>query len=104
MFGLFKNLFSKADTTQLKQFIDRGAFLVDVRSPAEFAQGSVEGSTNIPLDQLRNQLAEFREKEQIIVFCQSGNRSSMAKTILQQNGITNVTNGGTWRQVNALLK
>ena len=70
---------------------------MDVRTPAEFAEGNVKGSTNIPLDQVQNQLSKFRGKEHIIVFCQSGNRSRQVKAILEQNDFTNVTNGGTWR-------
>jgi rhodanese-related sulfurtransferase len=83
--------------------VNDGAFLVDVRSPGEFADGNVKGSVNIPLDQVQNQLAKFKDKESIVVFCRSGNRSSQAKSILEQNGFTNVTNGGTWQDVNAVF-
>jgi phage shock protein E len=103
MFGIFKNIFSNADTTQMKDIISKGAFLVDVRTPAEFAEGNVKGSVNIPLDQVQNQLAKFKGKENIVVFCRSGNRSSQAKSILEQNGFTNVTNGGTWQEVNQII-
>ncbi len=103
MFGIFKNMFSKKDTTQMEKLIKEGAFLVDVRTPAEFAEGHVQGSTNIPLDQVPNQLAKFKGKEPIIVFCRSGNRSGQAKMILEQNGFKNVTNGGTWMDVNEAL-
>lgn len=103
MFGIFKNMFSKKDTTQMEKLIKEGAFLVDVRTPAEFAEGHVEGSTNIPLDQLAGQLTKFKGKEQIIVFCRSGNRSGQAKSILEQNGFKNVTNGGTWQDINEAI-
>ncbi len=103
MFGIFKNMFSKKDTTQMEKLLKEGAFLVDVRTPAEFAEGNVQGSTNIPLDQIQNQLAQFKGKEPIIVFCRSGNRSGQAKLILEQNGFKNVTNGGTWMDVNEAL-
>ena len=103
MFGIFKNIFSNSDTTQMKDIISKGAFLVDVRTPAEFAEGHVNGSVNIPLDQIQNQLTKFKGKENIVVFCRSGNRSSQAKSILEQNGFTNVTNGGTWQEVNQII-
>jgi phage shock protein E len=103
MFGIFKNIFSKKDTTQMEKLIKEGAFLVDVRTPAEFAEGHVKGSTNIPLDQVPNQLDQFKGKDQIIVFCRSGNRSGQAKMILERNGFKNVTNGGTWQDVNEVL-
>lgn len=79
------------------------SFIVDVRTSAEFAEGSCEGAVNIPLDQVPAQLAQFQGKKNIIVFCRSGNRSGQAKLILEQNGITNVTNGGTVDDVCAIL-
>lgn len=74
-------------------------FLVDVRTPEEFAAGSVKGAVNIPLDQVQTRIAEFQGKEQIVVFCRSGNRSGQAIEILNENGITNVVNGGSWEDV-----
>ena len=73
-----------------------------MRTPQEFSEGNVAGSVNIPLDQVQNQLSKFKNHENIVVFCRSGNRSGQAKAILEQNGFTNVVNGGTWQQVNAV--
>lgn len=102
--GFFNNIFGRNNNNEnLAKVVNDGAFLVDVRSPGEFADGHVKGSVNIPLDQLQNQLAKFKDKENIIVFCRSGNRSSQAKSILERNGFTNVTNGGTWQDVNAVI-
>lgn len=80
------------------------AFLVDVRTPAEFAEGSAKGAVNIPLQELPQRLNDLKGKEQIVVFCRSGNRSSQAEAILKQNGFTNVINGGTWQQVDKMVK
>lgn len=102
--GIFGNIFGGSSNNEnLATLVNDGAFLVDVRSPGEFADGNVKGSVNIPLDQVQNQLAKFKDKESIVVFCRSGNRSSQAKSILEQNGFTNVTNGGTWQDVNAVI-
>jgi phage shock protein E len=103
MFKFLKKIFSGNDNLLLKNLIKDGAFLVDVRSKSEFSEGNVKGSTNIPLDQIANQLAKFKGKDQIIVFCRSGMRSSQAKSILKQNGFTNVTNAGTWNAVNRII-
>jgi rhodanese-related sulfurtransferase len=88
----------------MKELIDNGAFLVDVRTPAEFAEGNVEQSINIPLDTIEQNIEKFKGKENIIVFCRSGNRSGQAKIILEQHGIKNVTNGGTWQDVLSFVK
>lgn len=98
MFGIFKSLLS-TDNKKLTEAIKSGAFLVDVRTSSEFSGGSIKGAVNIPLDSLPNHLAKFKNKKNIVVFCRSGNRSSQAKSILEQNGFQNVINGGTWQNV-----
>ena len=102
--SLFKNLFGGGQTADLTNLIEQGAFLVDVREPGEFSGGSAKGAVNIPLGSVASQLAKFKGKENIIVFCRSGNRSGQAKTILEQNGFKNVVNGGTWEEVNQFVK
>ncbi len=97
--SLFNNLFGSRQTVDLKSTIEQGAFLVDVREGGEFAAGSVKGAVNIPLGSVAAQLAKFKGKQNIIVFCRSGNRSGQAKSILEQNGFKNVVNGGTWQNV-----
>ena len=102
--NIFKQLFSGSEPVDLKPIIDAGAVLVDVRTPGEFAQGHVKGSVNIPLDALPSQLAKLNDKKSIVVFCRSGNRSGQAKAILDQNGFSNVVNGGTWEEVDQFVK
>jgi rhodanese-related sulfurtransferase len=94
----------KPTTQKVKPITKKETFYVDVRTPAEFAQGSVKGAVNIPLDQIEKELAKFKGKKNIVVFCRSGNRSSNAKAILEQNGIINVTNGGSWEDIIAKMK
>lgn len=100
MFDFIKNLLGIKSPENLKELIDEGAFLVDVRTNGEFSNGSVKEAVNIPLDEVPSNLAKFKDKNHIIVFCRSGNRSGQAKSILESNGIANVTNGGTWQNVN----
>lgn len=98
--GLLSFLFgSDEGNTALRETIQPGALLVDVRTAAEFSTGSVKGAVNIPLDKIAAQLNKLKGKPQIVVFCRSGNRSGMAKGILEQNGFQNVVNGGTWLAV-----
>ena len=71
------------------------ATIVDVRSKGEFLQGHFPGASNIPLDQVINQIEDFREMDTpIVVYCRSGNRSGMAVSMLKQHGINEVYNGG----------
>ena len=102
--SIFKNLFRGGQTADLKSIIDQGAFLVDVREPAEFAGGTAKGAVNIPLGRVAAELNKFKGKENIVVFCRSGNRSNQAKNILEQNGFKNVINGGSLEDVNQFSK
>ncbi len=97
MFGLLKNLFGS--NNRLKEALAAGAYLVDVRTPQEYASGSVPGAVNIPLSTITSKITAFKNKPAIVVFCRSGMRSGQAKAILEQHGIQNVVNGGPWGQV-----
>ncbi|MFN3315434.1 MAG: rhodanese-like domain-containing protein [Raineya sp.] len=103
MLNFFKQLFGGGGKETLTQAISEGAFLVDVRTPAEFKSGSVKGAVNIPLDSLQANLQRFKGKNKIVVFCRSGNRSAQAKAFLERNGFQNVINGGTWHSVANLV-
>lgn len=98
MFGLFKNT-SGNNQQDIANVIKNNAYLVDVRSKMEFNMGSVKGAVNIPVDEISKHIATLKKKENIVVFCRSGSRSGMAKSILNQNGLQNVFNGGTVQQV-----
>jgi phage shock protein E len=100
-----KLLFGGSKTNdELIDKVNNKPFLVDVRNAYEFDNGSVEGAINIPLDKLPSQLSKFKGKDNIIVFCQSGMRSSTAKSVLIKNGITNVINGGSWKEVSQAVE
>jgi phage shock protein E len=102
MINFLKKLFG-GNKEALKTMIQEGAFLVDVRSVGEFNSGHVKGSVNIPLDTIANNLNKFKNKKSVLVFCASGMRSSVAKSILQKNNIPNVVNAGTWSKVNKIM-
>ena len=62
--------------------------LLDVRSPAEMAQGVIAGSEPLPLHLLPLQLDQFRNETRSLVFyCRSGARSAQACMFLAQHGV-----------------
>jgi phage shock protein E len=79
----------------IKEKIAAGARIIDVRTPAEFGDGSYPGALNIPLAliPLRMQELEPRDKP-IVLFCASGARSGQAARLLKQAGFTDVVNAG----------
>lgn len=73
---------------QARAEVEAGATLVDVRTPAEFASGSIPGAKNVPLPNLESRLAELDKERAVVVFCASGMRSARAAAILKRNGFT----------------
>lgn len=67
-----------------------GAQVIDVRSPAEHAAGHIEGTINIPVDELRERLSEVQMQD-VIVYCAVGQRGHIATQILKAHG-ANVRN------------
>jgi NADPH-dependent 2,4-dienoyl-CoA reductase/sulfur reductase-like enzyme/rhodanese-related sulfurtransferase len=63
------------------------AFLLDVREPHEFDAGSIPGSVNIPLGQLRSRLGELPADREIWINCGVGQRAYYACRILSQQGL-----------------
>ncbi|MDT2760422.1 FAD-dependent oxidoreductase [Enterococcus xiangfangensis] len=71
---------------QLKEEQRKGSQLLDVRNPGELAQGRFPDAINLPLNQLRERLAELDPNQEYLVSCHSGLRSYVAERILKQNG------------------
>ena len=82
-----------------------GAYLLDVRQPAELVLESVPGAVNIPLPQLRARLGELPKDRKILVFCRSGQRGHYATRILLQNGFkaSNLAGGMLTRAMNSIV-
>lgn len=82
--SLYKNIsWNTAIETQ-----KHGGIFLDVRTPEEVAQGTVAGSTNIPLQELSHRTKELQKGKPIFVFCRSGVRSQKASALLSSQGFT----------------
>lgn len=81
--------------------------LIDVRTPVEFANGTIDGAINIPLDDMRRQLDRIPRDKPIVLFCGVGLRGYLASNILKQRGFKDVRNlsGGikTYRAATAKI-
>lgn len=65
--------------------------ILDVRTPAEFAEGFVPGAINIPIADLPVMFGELSDKDaQVVVYCRSGRRAQNAIEFLQSQGYTNL--------------
>jgi phage shock protein E len=94
MFDFIKSLFKgNGDVAKL---VKEGAVIVDVRTKGEYQAGHIEGSRNIPLDNIKKEAAVVKNlNKPVVTVCRSGNRSGMAKSILAAAGVE-AYNGGAW--------
>ena len=94
VYFIFKKFKMGANKVKLKEMLQNGAKVIDVRSKGEFAGGSFPGAINIPLDELSAKVNSIGKKDQpVIVYCASGMRSSSAQRVLMSAGYENVENG-----------
>jgi phage shock protein E len=79
----------------IKAIQSKKATVIDVRSQMEFEMEHFPGAIHIPLETISDEAAKIGAMPKpIVVYCRSGNRSGMAKTILDQYGVTEIYNGG----------
>jgi rhodanese-related sulfurtransferase len=86
----------------LAERIARGdaPLILDVRTPAEFAEGHLPGAINIPHDELTGRLDELgvERDAEVVVYCRTGRRAGLAESVLVETGFSNVHDlKGHWR-------
>src|SRR5262245_36563871 len=67
-------------------------FVLDVRSPGEFASGHILGAVNVPVNELGDRLAALKLSwtDEIVVHCETGGRAHAAESLLRESGFTGV--------------
>ncbi|WP_043264747.1 rhodanese-like domain-containing protein [Streptomyces sp. CT34] len=68
-----------------------GGQLIDVRNPAEYAEGALPGARNIPLAALLDRIGELDPDRPVVLYCRSGNRSVIAAALLEARGFDEVS-------------
>lgn len=94
--GILNKLFRIPDKRILKEKIDAGAMLLDVRTKEEFDAGHVKVSVNIPMSEITSDIKMLSKENPIIVVCESGVRSEQVVSYLNRLGFQTF-NGGGWR-------
>lgn len=89
------------DLAAAKNLLSEGAVVVDVRSPNEYADDIQKNSINLPLENLDDNVEEFR-KIKSLLFCRSGSRSLIALEKLRKHGVDSAYNLGPVSRVGEL--
>ncbi|MBL6869765.1 MAG: rhodanese-like domain-containing protein [Flavobacteriales bacterium] len=77
--------------------------IVDVRTTEEFSNSRVEGSVNIPLNLVPENIKTLKKMQPLVLCCAAGVRSGQAMEFLKFNGLNQVYNGGSWQDVENML-
>jgi rhodanese-related sulfurtransferase len=86
---------------------DKNLVVMDVRRPAEFAEGHIKDAVNLPLNDLVDpvSMANIEEDQNVYVHCGSGYRSVIAASLMKRQGIHNIRNiAGGWNKIKELEK
>lgn len=101
LFDLFKR---KNMGEEIKEYLEKGAVILDVRTKAEWDEGHTAGAEHVVLTVVPLEIEKIKSwKKPIIAVCRSGARSGQATQFLKQNGV-DVINGGPWQNVDQFVK
>lgn len=78
--------------------------IVDVRTTEEFKSSRIENSINIPLNLISENIETLKKMQPIVLCCAAGVRSGQAVEFLKLNGLDQVYNGGSWQDVDNMIK
>ena len=96
-YNIFSNVPSISSKESMELLSDKNYEFLDVRTDSEYASGHIPNSLHIPLQEIQGRISELEniKDKNIIVYCRSGARSSMASKSLLKNGynVLNLTGG-----------
>jgi rhodanese-related sulfurtransferase len=85
----------EADAELVSEWLNAGddaPLVIDVRTPAEMAQGMLPGARKVPMHLVPLRMEEWRNEKKIVVYCRTGARSAQVCAFLQQRGIDQAVN------------
>ena len=102
--GLFGIFSQKDKESEIKEYLEKEAIILDVRTQEEWDEGHIENSKHIVLNLIPLEIEQIKSwQKPIVAVCRSGGRSGQAAQFLAQNGVE-VINGGPWQNVAQYLE
>ena len=90
--NLLSGSFKQVNVDKVRQLVEDGAYIIDVRERMEYENGHINGAINIPLSELRDRVNEIPKDKTVYLHCRTGQRSYNAALALQNLGFDNVVN------------
>ena len=97
-FGLGGSSLDRESLRELVQRNDDAVCLIDVRSAAEYESGHIPTALNIPHTSIGSNPPRVSKDALIVLYCQTGSRSQVARATLTRKGYTNLVNFGSLRR------
>ena len=79
---------------ELRELVENGGQLIDVRSSLEYRQGALKDAVNIPVESIPQNTTTIDRNKPVILYCVSGMRASVVKRFLESLGFNYVYNLG----------
>ncbi len=90
--NVLHNVFQQVPVTMVRELVESGACIIDVRTPGEFEAGHLVNAINIPLGQLRQRANEIPKDRPVYLHCRTSQRSYNAIMALKGQGFENLVN------------
>ena len=79
---------------EIRELVENGGQLIDVRSNHEFSQGALKHAVNVPVETIPHAAESIDKSKPVMLYCGSGMRASMVKQFLESLGFNHVYNLG----------
>jgi NADPH-dependent 2,4-dienoyl-CoA reductase/sulfur reductase-like enzyme/rhodanese-related sulfurtransferase len=90
--NLLKGDLSQIPVSKVRELVEKGAYIVNVREEKEYAAGHLNGAHNIPLSEHRGRMDEIPVDTPVYLHCRTGQRSYNAFRLLRNKGVENIKN------------
>ena len=90
--NLLNGDYKQVNVDRVRELVENGDVIIDVREPHEYQNGHIKGAKNIPLSEFRERMDEIPKDKPVYLHCRSGQRSYNAVLALQNEGYKNVYN------------
>ena len=90
--NLLNGEYRQVNADKVRELVENGAYIIDVREKYEYDYGHIKSAVNIPLSELRKRIDEIPKDRSVYFHCRSGQRSYNAIVALQQLGYNNLYN------------
>jgi phage shock protein E len=106
VYFILTRVFGLVSEARARELVQRGALLLDVRTPEEFQSGHLRGAVNVPYQEVGRRIEALapNKSSPVMVYCLSGGRSGIAKSNLRRLGYAEAHNLGSLKRARQIVE